>query len=213
VALDPDRPCFLLHIYFKTPLSEADSFREAIFALFDESPIILWKDDHTVLLVLKNRPDFVKTEELSQILAADFYSDVRILVGGALRDAQTIHSVYSIEEDAFAIARKAMPERRSYRFEKVLPLFLLSAVPNAQLQTAFASFFTAMEDEDPDWMNSLYVFLEHGMNMTAASKALYIHRNSLQYRIDKFSEKTGLDPKQFEDALYIYLGLLAAKLK
>nr|MDH3110555.1 helix-turn-helix domain-containing protein [Bacillus altitudinis] len=37
-----------------------------------------------------------------------------------------------------------------------------------------------------------------------AAKALYVHRNSLQYRIDKFIERTGLDIRHFQEASAAY---------
>ncbi|MGV3488045.1 MAG: PucR family transcriptional regulator [Tuberibacillus sp.] len=211
--LTTDAPRYFLHFYFKTPLYEAESFKEAVNALFDESPIVLWKDDHHAVVILKKRPDKTKSEDISQILAADFYSDISLFVGTAQNSGDGVHSVFQAEEKAFVIARKSLPQKRTYFYEYVLPLLLLSELPKGLRQTVFSPLLEAVKDEDPDWMHSIDVFFEHGMNMTSASKSLFIHRNSLQYRLDKFSEKTGLDPKRFEDGFFIYLALLSEKLQ
>lgn len=212
IELSNEAPRYLLHIYFKIPFKEMDSFREAVLALFDESPIILWRNNHTALLILKTRPNFGKTEEIAQLLAEDFYSDVKLFTGQALNDPNLAKPAFDLEESAFALARNSFPEKRSYAFEKVIPALLLSALPKDFLTPAFSSLLTAIKDEDPEWVTSLFAFFEHGMNITAASKSLFIHRNSLQYRLEKFAEKTGLDPKRFDDALFIYLALLTKKL-
>jgi len=203
---------YLLHIQLKSSLSDPDAFREAIQALFDQAPVILWKNEETVILVLLNRPDAILAEEFIQILATDFYADVRLFIGTALNGADSAHALYTLEEKAFALARKVLPEKRIYVFEKVLPLVMLTEVPKEIMETAYGSLFQVLKDGDPEWVKSLSTFFEHGMNMKQAAKALFIHRNSLQYRLDKFTERTGLDPRQFDEALFIYLGLLAEKL-
>lgn len=57
---------------------------------------------------------------------------------------------------------------------------------------------------DPLMTETLSVYLESNLNMVIASKKLYVHRNTLIQRIDKFYHMTGLDPRIFRDALLIY---------
>ncbi len=45
------------------------------------------------------------------------------------------------------------------------------------------------------------MFFLHDLNLTAASKQLFIHRNTLNYRLDKIRKATGLDVREFEDAV------------
>ena len=51
---------------------------------------------------------------------------------------------------------------------------------------------------DKEMIDTLVKYAIHEMNASKASKALYIHRNTLQYRFTIFQEKIGLDPKSFE---------------
>ena len=51
---------------------------------------------------------------------------------------------------------------------------------------------------DKEMIDTLVKYAIHEMNASKASKALYIHRNTLQYRFSIFQEKTGMDPKSFE---------------
>jgi sugar diacid utilization regulator len=213
LILSPEDKRCILHIYFKVPFKEDDAFREAVLALFDEAPVILWKNNHTAILILKSRPDLTKAEEIAQLLASDFYSDVHLFVGSSLSDSNLVKPMFEMEEMAFELARKSFPEKRSFIFEKVIPLLLLSLTSHEVLSTSFSSLLSALKDEDPEWITSILAFFEHGMNITATSKALFIHRNSLQYRLERFIEKTGLDPRQFDDALFIHLALLTQKLK
>ncbi|MCY8607352.1 helix-turn-helix domain-containing protein, partial [Bacillus sonorensis] len=47
-------------------------------------------------------------------------------------------------------------------------------------------------------------YMQCNLNASLTAKRLFIHRNSLQYRIDRFIEKTGIDIRQFEEAAAVY---------
>jgi len=55
---------------------------------------------------------------------------------------------------------------------------------------------------------TLDVFFAQQMNISETARHLYLHRNTLLYRLDKLKEQTGLDPRQFSDALLLRLFLL-----
>jgi DNA-binding PucR family transcriptional regulator len=61
--------------------------------------------------------------------------------------------------------------------------------------------------QDQELVNTINVFLQCNLNASLAAKKLYIHRNSLQYRIDRFIEKTGLDIRIFANATFAYLAI------
>ncbi|MED4603788.1 sugar diacid recognition domain-containing protein [Paenibacillus validus] len=54
----------------------------------------------------------------------------------------------------------------------------------------------------------LRTYFLHNLSLKETAAALYMHKNTLQYRLDKIAEKTGLDPRQFRDSVSMYLALL-----
>lgn len=54
---------------------------------------------------------------------------------------------------------------------------------------------------DEDAVNSCFTLFESDLNVSLASDRLYMHRNTLIYRINKLKEKTGLNVKKFTDAV------------
>ena len=58
---------------------------------------------------------------------------------------------------------------------------------------------------DPDERHTAEVFLKCNLNINAASKELFMHRNTLIYRLDKIRERTGLDLKKFCDAFIFHV--------
>ena len=45
------------------------------------------------------------------------------------------------------------------------------------------------------------------MSLSAASRKLYIHKNTLQYKLNHIAEKTGWNPRRFQDAVLLFLAL------
>lgn len=59
----------------------------------------------------------------------------------------------------------------------------------------------------PELKETLETFLKHNLNLAEASRELYVHRNTLVYRLDRITELTGHNPRTFEDAVLLYLAL------
>lgn len=76
-------------------------------------------------------------------------------------------------------------------------------------ETLGSEFFR--DKNGPELLSSLRAFLDNNMNISEASKALYIHRNTLLYRMDKFKKLTGLDAANFEDGVRIRIALMVIK--
>jgi sugar diacid utilization regulator len=63
-----------------------------------------------------------------------------------------------------------------------------------------------------DLVQTLEAYLEHNCNMNATAAAIYAHRHTVAYRLDRVKELTGLDPMQTEDRERLGLGLKAYRI-
>ncbi|MFE5322880.1 PucR family transcriptional regulator [Paenibacillus sp. NPDC056579] len=64
---------------------------------------------------------------------------------------------------------------------------------------------------DTETMTTLEQFFQLDCNVSETAKKLYIHRNTLLYRLDKFKQETGLDVRTFNDAVLVKIALLLYK--
>lgn len=67
------------------------------------------------------------------------------------------------------------------------------------------------EHLDPETLLTLEQFFAMDCNVSETAKKLYIHRNTLSYRLDRFKQETGLDVRTFNDAILARIGLLLYK--
>ena len=64
---------------------------------------------------------------------------------------------------------------------------------------------------DEETLTTINKFFENSLNVSETSRQLYIHRNTLVYRLDKLQKQTGLDLRVFEDAITFKIALMVVK--
>ena len=67
------------------------------------------------------------------------------------------------------------------------------------------------DDFDDETLLTINKFFENSLNVSETSRQLYIHRNTLVYRLDKLEKSTGLDIRTFEDAITLKIALMVVK--
>ena len=67
------------------------------------------------------------------------------------------------------------------------------------------------DDFDEETLTTINKFFENSLNVSETSRQLYIHRNTLVYRLDKLQKSTNLDLRVFEDAITFKIALMVAK--
>ncbi len=67
------------------------------------------------------------------------------------------------------------------------------------------------DDFDEETLTTINKFFENSLNVSETSRQLYIHRNTLVYRLDKLQKQTGLDLRVFEDAITLKIALMVVK--
>ena len=68
------------------------------------------------------------------------------------------------------------------------------------------------DEFDEETLTTINKFFENSLNVSETSRQLYIHRNTLVYRLDKLQKSTGLDLRVFEDAITFKIALMVVYL-
>jgi carbohydrate diacid regulator len=67
------------------------------------------------------------------------------------------------------------------------------------------------EEFDEETLTTIMKFFENSLNVSETSRQLFIHRNTLVYRLDKLQKMTGLDLRVFEDAITFRIALMVVR--
>ena len=138
-----------------------------------------------LLVAYKERFDkdnFIKNLLLDNLLLVDIYNR-----------AKKLHIETNVKRVVFLIETKN--EKDTNALETMRSLF----------STKTKDFITAVDEKN------INKFFENSLNVSETSRQLYIHRNTLVYRLDKLQKSTGLDLRVFEDAITFKIALMVVK--
>ena len=79
------------------------------------------------------------------------------------------------------------------------------------IQNCFHYSIVLRYRQDKKTLTTINKFFENSLNVSETSRQLYIHRNTLVYRLDKLQKSTGLDLRVFEDAITFKIALMVVK--
>ena len=68
----------------------------------------------------------------------------------------------------------------------------------------------AVEQFDKETLMTVNAFFENNLNISETARQMYLHRNTLGYRLEKIMKTTGLDVKKFDDALIFKIALMVS---
>ena len=94
-------------------------------------------------------------------------------------------------------------EERSLMLENIV-----DNIDNKMKENIINNFTYVFNRIDGEMIKTIHMFLKCGLNITDAAKRLYIHRNTLVYRIDKIQKYTGYDIRNFNEAIFFRIAFL-----
>jgi carbohydrate diacid regulator len=108
---------------------------------------------------------------------------------------------------ALEVGSKVWGQGRVYHI-KYVGMFITLANTTQERKAELAHQILSPLLRDEQLFKTVQAFLATGLNLTEAAENLHIHRNTLIYRLDKTKKLINLDPRHFDDALQIKLGLM-----
>ena len=83
-----------------------------------------------------------------------------------------------------------------------------------QMRASIGSLLAEVVKQYPDIREeeliTVYTFFDNNLNISETARQLYVHRNTLVYRLEKIQKRTGLDVRVFEDALTFKIAMMVA---
>ncbi|PFO04269.1 hypothetical protein COJ85_12465 [Bacillus sp. AFS076308] len=182
----------------------------ALKGFFTEDIIIFWEGGSRGIVIEEKNTMSLSEEEIlsmSETLESDFYVKISFYIGKPILFSGQLPSKFHQEKEYFTFALSQMGLFNIFTFERVLPAYLAYQLP-PELKAKVSQEIIDLFNEDYEMFSTIKVFLENNLNASMTAKKLYIHRNTLQYRIDKFVEKTGISLKDFYGAFTVFLACL-----
>ncbi len=143
-------------------------------------------------------------EFLAQSLKEELGLEVAVGVGPTVREVKDVSASYVQADNALRYADVFEVQGNVHSYREFVLLKMIENIPEIQL----AQYFAEITDEhckevfeDEEMLATAECFLQSSLNVSETSRTLYMHRNTLLYRLDKIEKATGLNIRQFSDAV------------
>ena len=134
---------------------------------------------------------------------------VRIALGNYFTGPGSIARSYRTARTTLAVGKQRMAEQRTFYYQDLMLPVLLDSLRGGwqadELKRPLARL--KLMDGNGLLLRTLTAWFLHNVQPTATAKALYIHRNTLEYRLNRIAELTGLNLSNFDDRLLLYISL------
>lgn len=152
--------------------------------------------------------DYQSAGEFAQMVAdnieQELSKNVYIGVGGIAKDYMTIPAMYSQSLSAVRLGKLIEESSRVYSYKDYLLIKLLEDLPEdkvSQYLNMSLDKTAQMVLKDRELMDTAEQFLNNSLNISETARIMYMHRNTLIYRLDKIEKTTGLNLRKFSDAM------------
>ena len=182
--------------------------------VFDYSLVV---DNETIAIITDKSEEDVKkvVKNLFAQLSMEIETKPIISVGNKVNSYIDIHQSFEKALKNISLSKRFNLAKDIYYYEDFLLPIIIDNLPkefirklNKRNSKKYKEIF-----ENKDLIYSAKQFFKNNLNITETSKKIYVHRNTLIYRINKIKEITGFDLKKFDDALKFYIILLMKNVK
>lgn len=175
--------------------------------------------DEKNIIVIKEMSDketYADIEKTARVIL-DAFSDknveYRVSYGTIVNELKDVSRSYKEATLALDVGKIFFEDKRVIAYSTLGIGRLIYQLPIPLCKMFISEIFeTKSPDEfDEETITTINKFFENSLNVSETSRQLYIHRNTLVYRLDKLQKSTGLDLRVFEDAITFKIALMVVK--
>ncbi len=180
-------------------------------------------DEKTIILVkeLKKTDDKEKekeeiegfAKEVQTRLSEELKKKVLVSIGSVVYDLKNVSSSFKEAKMALEVGKIFEEDKYIIKYEQLGIGRLIYQLPNNLCKMFVGEVLKdkTMAAFDEEILTTVARFFENNLNVSETSRQLYIHRNTLVYRLDKLQKLTGLDIRNFDDAIIFKIMLMVTK--
>lgn len=187
----------------------ANKTRDFITAV-DEKSIILVKE-------VKGNESYDELDKTADViidmLSTEAMSAAHVAYGTIVNDIREVSRSYKEAKMALDVGKIFYSNKNVVAYNRLGIGRLIYQLPIPLCQMFIKEIFEgkAPDDFDDETLSTINKFFENSLNVSETSRQLYIHRNTLVYRLDKIQKITGLDLRVFDDAITFKIALMVVK--
>lgn len=175
--------------------------------------------EHDIVLIKDVKPGIDAKEiekiatNISDTLSSEFYSKVAIGISTVVDNIKDLARAYKEAQVALDVGKVFETEKNIISYENLGIGRLIYQLPTTLCEMFLQEVFKkgSLESLDRETLMTIQCFFENNLNVSETSRKLFVHRNTLVYRLEKIRKLTGLDLREFEHAITFKVALMVKK--
>lgn len=214
---DVHRVCILIHLIDKTDILAMD----IIQSLFPEKQkdFIISINETDIVLVkeVKQNIDIKDLEKLARsivdTLNSEFYTKSSVGIGTVVDNIKDLARSFKEAQVAMEVGKVFDTEKSIMSYNNLGIGRLIYQLPTTLCEMFMAEVFKkgSIDSLDQETLFTIQKFFENNLNVSETSRKLFVHRNTLVYRLEKIRRITGLDLREFDHAIVFKVALMVKK--
>lgn len=211
------RVCLLIKITAKTDVSAYDIVQN----LFPDKTkdFVININELEIALVKEIKPN-IESKDLEKLassivdtLSSEFYTHCVVGIGTTVTGIKDLAKSFKEAQVALEVGKVFDTERTIVSYDNLGIARLVYQLPTTLCEMFLKEVFKkgSIESLDQETLFTIQKFFENNLNVSETSRKLFVHRNTLVYRLEKIKKLTGLDLREFEDAIVFKVALMVKK--
>ena len=146
-------------------------------------------------------------------MSSEFYTQIVVGIGTIVEGIKDLASSFKEAQVALEVGKVFDNERPIIRYDHLGVARLIYQLPTTLCDMFLREVFKkgSIDSLDQETLFTIQKFFENNLNVSETSRKLYVHRNTLVYRLEKIKRLTGLDLREFDDAIVFKVALMVKK--
>ena len=216
-ATDVSRVVFIVRVTSGGDISAYD----VVSSLFpDKQKDFVFNISETDTVLVKeirkgiDRTDMEKlAASIVDTLSGEHYIKAVVGIGTPIANVKDLATSFKEAQIAMEVSKVFDTEKQIIRYDNLGIARLIYQLPTTVCEMFLREVFKqgSIESLDQETLFTIQRFFENNLNVSETSRGLFVHRNTLVYRLEKIKKLTGLDLREFDDAIVFKVALMVKK--
>ena len=214
---DESRIVFLIKFANKTDMMPFEMLQNMFPDKSRDYVINVSEQDVVLVKEVKRGTDMREVEKIAvnitDTLSTEFYTKVSIGISTVVDNIKDLAKAYQEAQVALEVGKVFETEKNIISYENLGIGRLIYQLPTTLCEMFLQEVFKKgnLESLDRETLMTIQCFFENNLNVSETSRKLFVHRNTLVYRLEKIRKLTGLDLREFEHAITFKVALMVKK--
>ncbi len=214
---DVNRVCLLVRTVSKPDITTYDIIQN----LFpDKNKDFIISINEREIAIIKETHQGTELKNLEQLarsivdtLSGEFYTHCIVGIGTQVSGIKDLASSFKQAQMALEIGKIFDTEKTIVSYENLGIARLIYQLPDTLCEMFLKEVFKkgSIESLDQETLFTIQKFFENNLNVSETSRKLFVHRNTLVYRLEKIKKLTGLDLREFDHAIIFKVALMVKR--